>query len=124
VTRARAAIFVAMTIALGIASRRFRIGFFLWDKSLGDALYTVMIYFFLALWRPTLRPHVLGLAALAISIAVEIFQLTGIPATLPRPLQIVLGTSFQLHDIACYIVGAGLVATIHYVMERASYEAD
>jgi hypothetical protein len=118
--RAHAAIAVAITIAVGMASRKIPIGFFLWDKSLGDALYTVMIYFFIAIAKPALHPRVLGAIALGISIAVEMFQLTGIPLRLPRVLQLALGTSFELHDIACYIVGAGAVATGHYLLLGSS----
>ena len=38
--RRRAALVVACSIALGLFSRKVRLGFFLWDKSLGDALRT------------------------------------------------------------------------------------
>ncbi len=102
-----------MTIGVGLASRRYPVGVFLWDKSLGDALYAAMLYFFVALGRPTTRPSRLGASALGISIAVELFQLTGIPEKMPRVLQITLGTSFGWHDIACYIVGAGAVTIGH-----------
>jgi hypothetical protein len=110
VSRRQAAVLVALTIALGLASRKVHLDNFVWDKSLGDVLYTVMVYFFLALGRPSTRPHVLGVAAFGISFVIELFQATGIPARLPRILQIVLGTSFAWHDVACYVVGALAVA--------------
>jgi hypothetical protein len=118
VKRQHAAAAVACTIALGLASRRCPIGVHLWDKSLGDALYTVMVYFFVALARPTWRPPTLGAWALGISIAVELFQLTEIPSRLPRVLQIALGTTFAWHDIACYVVGAAVVTAVHLRLTR------
>lgn len=110
--------FVAITIALGLASRRFPIGVFVWDKSLGDALYAVMVYFVVALVRPSLRPRALGLLAFGISFAIELFQATGIPARLPRVLQLVLGTSFGWHDVVCYAVGAAFVALVDGLVLR------
>lgn len=110
--------FVAITIALGLASRRFPIGVFVWDKSLGDALYAVMVYFVAALVRPSLGPRALGLLAFGISFAIELFQATGIPARLPRVLQLVLGTSFGWHDVVCYAVGAAFVALVDGLVLR------
>jgi hypothetical protein len=118
VTRRQAAIGATVAIAIGLASRRVPIGVHLWDKSLGDALYTVMVYFLVALARPSLDPRRLGVAALVISIAIELFQLTGIPARLPRVLQIALGTTFAWHDVACYVAGA-LLATLCHLLARS-----
>lgn len=117
-TRRTAALALALTIAAGLATRRFPVGTYVWDKSLGDALYTVMIYFVVALARPGLRPTAIGAMALAISIAVETFQLTGIPSRLPRILQIALGTTFAWHDVACYVAGAGAVTLAHLAVIR------
>lgn len=109
---------VVVTIALGLASRKLPVGVHLWDKSLGDALYTVMIYFFAVLARPVTRPLALGAFAFAVSFAIELFQATGIPARMPRLLQIVLGTAFAWHDVACYAVGAIAVALVHTLALR------
>jgi hypothetical protein len=119
VKRSHAAAALVATIALGLASRRIQLGVHLWDKSLGDALYTVMLYFLVALARPSLRPVALGSIALGLSIALELFQLTGIPARLPRLLQFALGTSFAWHDLGCYVVGAALVTLAHVLVARA-----
>lgn len=116
--RRDAATAAACTIVLGLASRRFPIGLHVWDKSVGDALYTVMLYFLVALARPQWRPSLLGASALGISIAIELFQLTEIPARLPRVLQIALGTTFAWHDIVCYCVGAALVVAAHVTVAR------
>ncbi len=117
-TRGRAVLGAAATIALGLASRRLPLGVALWDKSLGDALYTVMLYFLVASLRPSLEPWKLGATALGGSIAIEAFQLTGVPARLPRVLQLALGTTFAWHDVACYCVGAVAVTLGHLALSE------
>ncbi len=111
---------LVITIGLGLASRSFQIGIALWDKSLGDVLYTVMIYFLVAIARPDTRPTARGTIALAISVAVELFQLTGIPLALPRILRIALGTTFAWHDVACYVVGAVVASAADHLVRRRS----
>lgn len=66
-------------VALGLLSRLCPIGWFLYDKSLGDILYAVAVYLVLALlfrWRPAWVAPV----ALVLCLAIEAFQATGIPA--------------------------------------------
>jgi hypothetical protein len=100
------------TVVLGLASRKVHLGVYVWDKSLGDVLYTVMVGLLLLVWRPTLSWRAVGAGSFAFSFAIELFQLTGIPARMPRLLWLVFGTSFAWHDVACYAVGAALVAGI------------
>lgn len=104
---------------MGLASRRVPLGVHVWDKSFGDALYTVMLYFIVAIVRPRSRPTTLGAIALALSVAIETFQLTGIPARLPRVLQFALGTTFAWHDMACYAIGAALATLAHRLASRS-----
>lgn len=51
-TRGQAALVALGAIALGVVSRKVRLGFFVWDKSLGDALYAVMVFGIVAFVRP------------------------------------------------------------------------
>lgn len=117
--RRQAAAGALAVFALGLASRRLPVGIALWDKSLGDALYAVLIYLLLALARPTARPVALGASAFGISLAVELFQLTGVPARAPRVVAMVLGTTFAWHDVACYAIGSAAVAVVHRAASRA-----
>jgi hypothetical protein len=103
---------------VGLGSRRVPLGHPLWDKSLGDALYCVMVYLLLAFARPAARPRALGPAAFGISLAIELFQLTGIPARMPRLLHLVLGTTFAWHDVACYAAGAALATAVDAIRPR------
>lgn len=61
--------------------------------------------------RTVTRPRAALLAAAAICFGLELFQLTGIPKTLPRLLRAAIGDTFAWHDVACYAVGA-LVTTV------------
>ena len=113
VHRRSLACLVVVTIAIGAASRLFPIGHSIWDKSTGDVAYAIMIFLLASLVRPRTRSIVLGACALAICVAIECFQLTGIPARAPRLLQIVLGTHFAWHDVACYVAGSSLATLLH-----------
>jgi hypothetical protein len=111
VTRVCYAVLLAATVLLGIASRKVHLGLFLWDKSLGDVLYTAAMVVAMGLVAPRAKPGVLAVVAFAVSFAIELFQLTGIPLAIaesPRwgVARWILGTAFAWHDVACYAVGA------------------
>lgn len=75
----------------------------------GDALYTVAVYAAVVMVLPRLRPFVVGLIAGGWSVAVELFQATGIPVDLAerfRPIALVLGTGFDARDIVVYVCAA------------------
>jgi hypothetical protein len=102
---------IAATVLLGIASRKLPLGWPAWDKSLGDVLYAMMVAFGLAL---ALRRGA-ALAAFVACLAIEAFQLTGVPVALARErpwVHWVLGSSFAWHDVACYALGALAAAAI------------
>jgi hypothetical protein len=64
---------------------------------------------------PRARPLALALASFAICFALELFQLTGIPASLGQKqgwVRWFLGTTFSWHDVACYGVGAVAIAAV------------
>jgi hypothetical protein len=108
-----------VSVLLGLASRKLGpTGFALWDKSFGDADYTVMIGFLLLALLPALSPRAIGLGAFGICFALELFQLTGIPLRAPQPLRFLLGSSFAWHDVACYAIGAAAVAAIVHLRSR------
>src|SRR5262249_2746684 len=115
-------LFVALvlTLALGVMSRVRPVGWWVYDKSLGDALYAVAAYLALALLTRR-RPAVVAPLAFAACLAVEFFQATGIPARLQHigPVRWLLGTTFAWHDVVCYAVGVALIATAdRFVLRR------
>lgn len=112
------ACFVVGVIVVGAASRLWRVGSSLWDKSAGDVAYAMMIAFMLWFVRPRAKPIAIGAIAIGICFAIETFQLTGIPARAPRLLRIALGDTFAWHDMACYVVGGVLAAVLVHVTRR------
>lgn len=80
----------------------------------GDALYAVLVYLFVVFLRPRMRPLAAATIAGSVCVAIELFQLTGLPrawaAAFP-PIALALGTGFDARDIVVY-VGAALVATL------------
>lgn len=74
-----------------------------------DALYPVMVFVVLGIVWPWLSSATLGAVALAFSVAIELLQLTGIPAGLSAafpPFRLVLGTTFSAMDLLAYVAGA------------------
>lgn len=102
---------VLAVIALGLASRKFP-GLFpaALGKYPGDALWTMMVFFALAVLRPAATITWLTTGALAISYAVEFGQLYQAPwivAVRAHPLgHLVLGTAFGWIDLVAYTAGA------------------
>ena len=88
-------------IALGVVSRVLPVGFVLWDKYLGDALYAAMVYCILR-WIWEAPPRKLAQASMVVMTAIEAFQLTGLASGLVGR---VLGTHFSWLDLLAYAVG-------------------
>ncbi|RKE16950.1 DUF2809 domain-containing protein [Streptomyces sp. TLI_171] len=86
---------------------------------LGGALYTALLHTLLMAAAPRLGPWTAGGAALAASWAVELFQLTGVPADLgahSRLARLVLGTTFDLSDLPAYLLGAAAVVAVRLAL--------
>ncbi len=98
---------LAVTVVLGILSRSRPIGWYPYDKSLGDLLYAVAAYLVLALLLPRRSPTSITALALGLCLAVEVFKLTGIPEQLSHwgIVRWVLGSTFSWHNLACYGLG-------------------
>ena len=114
--RAAALAAIGGAVAVGLASRLLPVGSSVWDKSIGDVCYAVMIGFMVAFWRPAARGWVIGAITLAVCFAIEGFQLTGVPRHAPWPIRRALGDTFAWHDMACYVVGATVVVLVVLVV--------
>jgi hypothetical protein len=76
-----------------------------------DALYAVLIYLIVAVLIPRAGSLLVAGIALAFCVAIELFQLTGVPSALAEiaPLtRLVLGTTFAPVDLVAYALGSGL----------------
>ncbi|MFF2698676.1 DUF2809 domain-containing protein [Streptomyces cyaneofuscatus] len=106
-TRVVAAGAAAVTVAAGLGVRAAGDGAF--AKYAGSALYTVLLCALVALCAPRARPVAMAATALALSWAVELLQLTGVPAELSADstaARLVLGSTFNAPDLFWYAVGA------------------
>ena len=84
----------------------------------GTALYASAFYGgVLVLW-PRGRPLPVALICVAFCWAIEFFQLTGVPAALSGHsvvARLVLGRVFDPTDLAWYVVGVLLAASLHHL---------
>jgi hypothetical protein len=100
-------------ITVGILSRVVHTGLVVVDKYLGDALYAAMVYTVLRLFWRAAVPVRVAVTAMAVMTAIELFQLTMIPAHLlanehvmVRICARLMGTEFSFLDLLTY--GAGI----------------
>ncbi|MFJ6534454.1 DUF2809 domain-containing protein [Microbacterium sp. NPDC091662] len=88
----------------------------------GDALYAVLIYLLIALIAPRWSRPVVALIALAFCAGVELLQLTGLPrewaAAFP-PSRLVLGSGFDMRDIAVYAGAVVVTAVVDAAVTRS-----
>lgn len=107
--RAGAAAAAVLTVAAGLALRRLAGGAL--AKYGGVALWATLVYALLVVLRPRARPGVVAAVTLAISFAVELFQLTPYPAALAARhpfFHLVLGETFHAPDLLAYPFGVAL----------------
>lgn len=103
---------LAVTIALGLASRLYPTGWFLWDRILGEVLYAVAAYLAWAVLLFRKPPWLIAAIAFGSCLAVELFKLTGIPAENRNVILVrwFLGTTFGAVNLVYYFTGAVLAA--------------
>ena len=103
-------------IAMGIFSRVVHTGLVVFDKYLGDALYAAMVY---GILRLVSKAAASAVWAMVVMTAIELFQLTMIPAhmlasehSITRICARLLGVEFGFLDLLAYGVG---ILCIHLV---------
>lgn len=91
----------------------------------GDGLYAVLMFVLVAVVAPALPAAAVAGVAFALCVAVELFQLTGVPARLSSVIpgaELVLGSTFQWSDLVAYAIGAafasGVDAAIRALLRR------
>ena len=100
-------------IAAGILSRVVHTGLVVFDKYLGDALYAAMVY---AILRLAWKAAASAVCAMVVMAAIELFQLTMIPAhmlgsehSIVRICARLMGVEFSFLDLLAYLVGIGCI---------------
>jgi hypothetical protein len=103
-------------ITVGILSRVVHTGLVVVDKYLGDALYAAMVYTILRLFWRAAAPARVAVSAMAVMTAIELFQLTMIPAQLLASEHVMvrtgarlMGTEFSFLDLLTYAVGIACI---------------
>lgn len=116
--RSRAALVgvAVIVVAAGLGVARLVAG--PWGDPVGDALYAVLVYVLVLLVAPRTGPVRAAAIATAVCVAVELLQLTGLPAAVVRGVpaaRYVLGTTFAAVDLVVY----ALAATVAVLTDRA-----
>ncbi|MEU0056671.1 DUF2809 domain-containing protein [Streptomyces sp. NPDC006334] len=120
-TRWAAAAAAAATVGAGLGLRAVAAGEV--AKYGGDALYTVLVLTLVVLAAPRATPLAAAGTALAVSWAVELLQLSEVPAELARRsslARLVLGSTFNPPDLLWYAVGAAAGWLAHTALLRAT----
>ncbi len=120
-TRAAALACAVSTVAAGLGVRAWADGDL--AKYAGDALYTVLVHTLVVCAVPRVRPRTAAVGAFVFSCAVELLQLTPVPAELAARsglARLVLGSTFNAPDLLWYAVGAGAAAVLHSVPTRSA----
>lgn len=105
-----AAVALAVVIATGLAVHALLADSAATDIA-GDALYAIAAYFFVVLVAPRLPAIATGAIAVGWCVAIELFQLTGIPlalGTVFSPAMLVLGTVFDARDLVVYLIAVAV----------------
>lgn len=118
---------LGVVILAGLGSRLIHTGYLLPDKYLGDALYAVMVYLLIALYRRGVTPIRQGVLSMIVMMSLELFQLTGIPLAMissgnlaMKIIGRLLGTTFSWLDLVAYCVGIVVVVCLDRYLSRRS----
>ena len=79
----------------------------------GDALYAVLVYLVVSIVVVRRPSREVAVVAILLCVAIEVFQLTGVPSSLAEhvaPVRYLLGTTFNTLDLVAYVIGV-LAAT-------------
>ncbi|MFC1421048.1 DUF2809 domain-containing protein [Streptacidiphilus cavernicola] len=118
-TRGRAAVAVAGTVAVGLVAPG------LVGAWTGGVLYTLLLWTLVLLAAPRTRPAVAAAVALAVSWAVEFSQLSPYSAELARHsrlARLALGSTFDVADLPWYALGAAVAFLLHTWWNGAAAE--
>jgi hypothetical protein len=113
---------LALTVILGLASRLYPTGLFLWDRVLGEVLYAVAAYWVWAMLLFRKPPLLIAGIAFISCLAVELFKLTGIPADNHDVFLVrwFLGMTFSAVNLGYYFIGAVLAAFADAATRRSA----
>ncbi len=117
------AVLLLVVFVVGVSSRTVDLDSKLFNKYFGDALYAIAFYLLLGVLLPNTSSQRFILLTSVFVVAVECFQLTGIPLDLrsrggiSRLISVALGTVFSWLDLLAYFVGIVVIgfADIYWI---------
>jgi hypothetical protein len=115
------ALALVVTVVAGLGIRPVTGGAF--AKYAGDALYATAVYWCVVLVRPAVRLPAAAVVAVGICWAIELFQLTPVPAALSAHStlsRLVLGSTFGGWDMVAYPVGVIVAVAVHALLRSLS----
>ena len=117
------ALLIALTIVLGLASRKFPTLLPPWlAKNAGDVLYATMAFWLVGFLFPRLSTRYAALAATLFCFGIEALKFSQAPwlvaARHSRAGALVFGVGFNASNLVCYAVGVGLAALIEVSLRR------
>lgn len=114
------ALLAVVTVGIGLLVHR-SVGGATGDIA-GDALYAVLIYLLAAFVVPRWSGPAVAAVAFAVCAGVELLQLTDLPrewASAFPPIRLVLGSGFDMRDLAVYAGAVVVAALVDIALTRA-----
>ena len=84
---------------------------------IGDVLAVICVYFFARTFLSE-KPRFLSVYVTLFAFCVELVQLTNLSEVLPRVLAVIVGGTFDLTDLLCYLIGGAAC----FVVDKKIYE--
>ena len=117
------ALLIALTIALGLGSRKFPTPLPPWlAKNVGDVLYATMAFWLVGFLFPRLSTRYAALAATLFCFGIEVLKFSQSPwlvaARHSRAGALVFGVGFNASNLLCYVIGVALAALIEAALRR------
>lgn len=117
------AFLIALTIFLGLASRKFSFLLPFWlAKNAGDVLYATMAFWLVGFLFPRLPTLRTALAAILFCFAVEALKFSQAPwlvaARHSRAGALVFGIGFNASNLLCYVIGVGIAVALEWALRR------
>lgn len=117
------ALLIALTIPLGLASRKFsHLLPPLLAKNAGDVLYATMAFWLVGFLFPRLSTFHAALAATAFCFGIEFLKFSQTPwlvaARHSHAGALVFGVGFHASNLVCYVVGVVLAVAIETALRR------
>ena len=117
------ALLIALTIALGLTSRKFSALLPPWlAKNAGDALYATMAFWLVGFLFPRLSTLYAALAAMLFCFGIEALKFAQTPwlvaARHSRAGALVFGVGFSASNLLCYVIGVALAALLEVALRR------